>query len=72
LIDVDPNMSIEERHKIILRLTEDFPGRKNAQTRIDLLNAAKILLGGKPWGKTKQFADQLSISRRWAKKQTKK
>jgi len=55
-----------------LRLTEDFPGRKSAQTRIDLLNAAKILLGRKPWGKTKQFADQLSISRRWAKKQTKK
>jgi len=72
LIDVDPNMPIEERHKIIRRLAEDFPGRKNAQTRIDLLNAAGILLGGKPWEKTKQFADQLSIARRWVKKQERK
>jgi len=69
LIGVDPNMPIEKRHKIILRLAEDFPDRKNAQIRIDLLNAAGILIGGKPWKKTKQFADQLSIARRWAKKQ---
>lgn len=68
LVDVKPDMPIEERHKIILRLAEDFPGRKNAQRRIDLLNAAGTLLGGKPWEKTKQFADQLIIARRWARK----
>jgi len=74
LIDVDPDMSIEERHKIILQLAEDFPGRGkgtigNTQKRIDMLNAAGILLNGKPWKMPKQFADQLSIARRWVKKQ---
>jgi len=73
LIDVKPDMPIEERHKIILQLAEDFPGRGegsigNTQKRIDMLNAASILLNGKPWKTTKQFADQLSIARRWAKK----
>ena len=77
LFDVNPDMPIEERHKIILRLAEDFPGRGkdtrgNAQKRIDMLNAAGILLNGKPWKTTKQFADQLSIARRWSKKQAKK
>jgi len=71
LIDVNPDMPIEERHRIILRLAEDFPGRGKGipQKRIDMLNAAGILLNGKPWKKTKQFADQLSIARRWVKKQ---
>ena len=69
LIDVDPDMPVEERHKIILRLAEDFPGRKNAQMRINLLNAAGITLkDDKPWETPKQFTDQLSIARKWAKK----
>jgi len=70
LIGVNPDMPIEERHKIILRLAEDFPGRGKGipQKRIDMLNAAGILLNGKPWKTTKQFGDQLSIARRWAKK----
>ena len=77
LIGVDPDMPIEERHKIILRLAEDFPGRGegtigNTQKRIDMLNTASILLNGKPWKKPKQFADQLSIARRWSKKQVEK
>ena len=74
LVDVKPDMPIEERHKIILRLAEDFPGQAKGipQKRIDMLNAAGILLNGKSWKKTKQFAGQLSIARRWAKKQTKK
>lgn len=71
LIGVNPEMTVEERHKIILRLAEDFSDRKNAQIRIDLLNTAGILLGGKPWRTTKQFADQLSIARRWVKKNEK-
>jgi len=77
LVDIKPDMPIEERHKIILRLAEDFPGRGkgsigNAQKRIDMLNAAGVLLNGKPWEKPKQFADQLSIARRWTKKQERK
>lgn len=70
LVNVNPDMPIEERHKIILRIAEDFPGRAKGipQKRIDLLNTAGILLNGKRWRKTKQFADQLSIARRWAKK----
>ena len=74
LVDVNPDMPIKERHKIILRLSEDFPGRAKGipQKRIDMLNAAGILLNGKSWKTTKQFADQLSIARRWSKKQVKK
>lgn len=74
LVDVNPDMPIEERHKIILRLSENFPGRAKGipQKRIDMLNAAGILLNGKSWKTTKQFADQLSIARRWAKKQVEK
>jgi len=71
LIGVNPEMTVEERHKIILRLAEDFPDRQNAQKRIDLLNAAGVLLGGKPWETTKQFGDQVSIARRWVKKNEK-
>ncbi|MDX9963960.1 hypothetical protein [Desulfobacter postgatei] len=66
LIDVNPNMPIEERDKIILQLKEDFPSRSKAiaQKRIDMLNAAGILLNGKPWARTKQFSDQLNFARR--------
>ena len=68
LIGLDPNMTVENRHKIILRLAENFPGRENAHKRIDLLNAAGVLLNGKPWETPKQFSDQVSIARKWAKK----
>lgn len=69
LINVPPDLPIEERHKIILRLKEEFPGSGKGipQKRIDMLNAAGVLLGGKPWKTTKQFGDQVVIARRWAK-----
>lgn len=73
LLNIIPDMPVEERHEIVLRLANDFPGRNNAQTRLDLLNTAGILLGGKPWETAKQFGDQLSLARRWqAKKKAKK
>ena len=73
LIGVDPNMSTEERSKIVLKLEKDFPtkgkgSRPNAQKRINLLNAAGVLIGGGPWKETKQFSDQLNLARKRAKK----
>lgn len=70
LVDVDTNMPIGKRDKITLRLKKDFPGSRKGipQKRIDMLNAAGILLDGKPWETTKQFSDQLTCARRRAKK----
>ena len=69
LIDVDPNMPIGERDKIVLRLREDFPKGKGITKKIiEMLNDAGILLEDKPWETTKQFTDQLACIRRRAKK----
>ena len=65
---IDPdNLTIEDRDRIVLKLQEVYPGKKQAQARVDILNNAGILFNGEPWT-TKQFSDQRSMAKKRAKK----
>ncbi len=65
---IDPdNISIEGRNRLVLNLQEAYPGKKEAQSRVDILNTAGILFNGEPWT-TKQFSDQRSMAKKRVKK----
>ncbi len=73
LINVGPDITTEDQHKIILQMEKDFPTkgkgtRPNAKKRIELLNAAGVLVDGGPFTDTRQFANQGTRAKEWAKK----
>jgi len=68
---IDPdNFTIADRHRLVLKLSEVYPGKKNAQVRVDILNNAGIKYNGNPW-KSKNFSDQKSKAKKWAEAEAK-
>jgi len=65
---IDPeNVTVEDRDRLVLKLYEQFPEKKQAKDRIKVLNDAGILFNGEPWT-TKQYSDQLNLARKRVKK----
>lgn len=61
---IDPeNISVEDRDRLVLKLYEQFPEKKQAKDRIKALNDAGIFFNGEPWT-TKQYSDQLNLARK--------